>query len=157
MPKKSAGLMMYRRKEDYPEVFLVHPGGPLWAAKDKGAWTIPKGVYGKDEKALDAAKREFNEETGFTAEGEEFSELGAVKLKSGKVVSAWAFEGDCDAEKLTSNTCKIEWPPKSGKKIEIDEIDRGRWFSIDEAREYIREEQEPLLDRLLELPVLSRA
>jgi predicted NUDIX family NTP pyrophosphohydrolase len=148
MPKRSAGLMMFRELSGRLEVFLVHPGGPLWAKKDKGAWTIPKGEYKKkNEDALAAARREFKEETGFDSEGE-FLELGSITQKSGKIVTAWAFRGDCDPAKLTSNTCKIEWPPRSGKKIEISEIDRGRWFSVDEAREYIREEQEPLLDEL---------
>ncbi len=148
MAKRSAGLMMFRGSSRQLEVFLVHPGGPLWAKKDKGAWTIPKGEYKKkSEDALAAARREFKEETGFDSEGE-FLELGSITQRSGKIVTAWAFRGDCDPAKLISNTCKIEWPPRSGKKIEISEIDRGRWFSVDEAREYIREEQEPLLDEL---------
>jgi predicted NUDIX family NTP pyrophosphohydrolase len=151
MAKRSAGLMMFRDLSGRLEVFLVHPGGPLWSNRDKGAWTIPKGEYKKkSEDPLAAARREFKEETGFESEGE-FLELGSIRQKSGKVVRAWAFRGDCDPAKLTSNTCKIEWPPRSGKKIEISEIDRGRWFSIDEAREYIREEQEPLLDELRSL------
>ncbi|WP_373694104.1 NUDIX domain-containing protein [Edaphobacter paludis] len=130
------------------EVFLVHPGGPIWARKDKGAWTIPKGEYGPDENPLAAARREFEEETGFVATGE-FADLGTVQQKSGKVVTVWAFEGDCDPLQLTSNTCQIEWPPRSGHQLEIPEIDRGRWFSIEEARKYIREEQQPLLDKLV--------
>jgi predicted NUDIX family NTP pyrophosphohydrolase len=147
MPKRSAGLLMYRRHRDEVEVFLVHPGGPLWAKKDLEAWGVPKGEYGDDEEPLDAARREFFEETGFTASGE-FLELGEVKLKSGKRVVAWAFEGDCDPEKLVSNTCKIEWPPRSGNKIEIVEVDRGRWFSPEEALKYIRPEQQPFLNAL---------
>jgi predicted NUDIX family NTP pyrophosphohydrolase len=147
MPKRSAGLLMYRGMGDEVEVFLVHPGGPLWAKKDKGAWTIPKGEYEKDENPLAAARREFQEETGFQAAGE-FFELGWVKQKSGKIVTGWAFEGDCDPERLISNTCEIEWPPRSGRRLEIPEVDRGRWFSVDEARKYIRAEQEELLDRL---------
>src|SRR5580698_2178588 len=107
MPKRSAGLLMYRRKSDELEVFLVHPGGPIWAKKDKGAWTIPKGEYEQDETPLEAAKREFEEETGFRATGE-LLELGTVKQKSGKLVMAWAVEGDCDPAKLVSNTCEIE-------------------------------------------------
>lgn len=137
---------MYRRTSDQLEVFLVHPGGPLWARRDIGAWTIPKGEYAQDEDPLTAARREFEEETGFLAT-EEFFDLGTVKQKSGKLVAAWAFEGDCDPDKLTSNTCEIEWPPRSGKHMEIPEVDRGRWFSIEEARKYIREEQKPLLER----------
>jgi len=146
---------MYRRTADELEVFLVHPGGPIWAAKDKGAWTIPKGEYEQDENPLAAARREFEEETGFRATGE-FFDLGTVKQKSGKFVVAWAFEGDCDPDRLTSNTCEIEWPPHSGQRIEIPEVDRGRWFSIEEAGKYIREEQRPLLDRLRGLPQLKR-
>jgi predicted NUDIX family NTP pyrophosphohydrolase len=154
MPKRSAGLMMFRRLRDGLEVFLVHPGGPLWAKKDQGAWTLPKGEYGSDENPLSAAQREFEEETGFSATGD-FLELGTIKQKSGKVVTAWAFEGDCDPDKLTSNTCEIEWPPRSGRRLEIPEVDRGRWFSLEEARSYIREEQRPLLDALIQLKSAS--
>lgn len=150
MPKRSAGLMMYRRSTTGLEVFLVHPGGPLWSGKDHGAWTIPKGEYESDEDPLVAAQREFEEETGFPVTGH-FLELGTVKQKSGKVVTAWAFEGDCDPDKLRSNTCKIEWPPRSGRRLEIPEVDRGRWFYMEEARGYIREEQRPLLDNLCTL------
>jgi predicted NUDIX family NTP pyrophosphohydrolase len=147
MPKRSAGLMMYRRWTGVLEVFLVHPGGPIWAKKDKGAWTIPKGEYEEDENPLVAARREFEEETGFQATGE-FLDLGSIKQKSGKIVTAWAFQGDCDPAKLVSNTCEIEWPPRSGRSFEIPEVDRGRWFDIAEARKYIRSEQERLLDSL---------
>jgi predicted NUDIX family NTP pyrophosphohydrolase len=151
MPKRSAGLVMFRRSAGGLEVFLVHPGGPLWANKDRGAWTVPKGEYEPDETPLDAARREFEEETGFVATGE-FLDLGTIRQKSGKLVTAWAFEGDCDPANLTSNTCEIEWPPRSGRNLEIPEVDRGRWFSLDEARNYIREEQQPLLDNLGGLP-----
>jgi predicted NUDIX family NTP pyrophosphohydrolase len=150
MPKRSAGLLMYHRSTNEPEVFLVHPGGPIWAGKSKGAWTIPKGEYQQDENPLAAARREFEEETSFQATGE-FLDLGSVKQKSGKVVTAWAFEGDCDPLLLKSNTCEIEWPPRSGRRIEIPEVDRGCWFSISEANEYIREEQREFLRRLSEL------
>jgi predicted NUDIX family NTP pyrophosphohydrolase len=153
MPKRSAGLMMYRGTKANLEIFLVHPGGPLWTKKDKGAWTIPKGEYEQDETPLVAARREFEEETGFQAAGE-FLDLGTIKQKSGKIVTAWAFQGDCDPAKLTSNTCEIEWPPRSGHRLEIPEVDRGRWFSIEKARKYIREEQRPLLDNLCALPQL---
>ncbi len=138
---------MYRRSGDNLEVFLVHPGGPIWARKDQGAWTIPKGEYEKDEDPLAAARREFEEETGFQATGE-FVDLGTIKQKSGKLVRAWAFESDCDPARLTSNTCEIEWPPRSGRRLEILEVDRGRWFSMEEAWKYIRKEQRPLLDKL---------
>ncbi|MGH9587152.1 MAG: NUDIX domain-containing protein [Acidobacteriaceae bacterium] len=147
MPKQSAGLMMYRRSGDALEVFLVHPGGPFWAKKNKGAWTVPKGEYSANENALDAARREFKEETGFTATGP-FIELGSFQQKSGKQVMVWAFEGDCDPDRLISNTCEIEWPPRSGRRIEIPEIDSGCWFNIQQAQEYIREEQRPLLAAL---------
>jgi predicted NUDIX family NTP pyrophosphohydrolase len=146
-PKRSAGLLMYRKSPTGMEVFLVHPGGPIWADKDKGAWTLPKGQYDKDEDALAAAKREFQEETSFVAAGP-FMELGSIRQKSGKIVTAWAFEGDCDPAKLASITCKIKWPPRTGKRIEIPEIDRGDWFTFERARSYIREEQLPLLDSL---------
>jgi predicted NUDIX family NTP pyrophosphohydrolase len=147
MAKRSAGLMMCRRLKGELEVFLVHPGGPIWARKDKGAWTVPKGEYDEDEDSLTAARREFEEETGFKAFGE-FIPLGTIKQKSGKRVTAWAFEGDCDPANLKSNTCEIEWPPRSGRRLEIPEVDRGRWFSLEEARKYLREEQLPLLDNL---------
>jgi predicted NUDIX family NTP pyrophosphohydrolase len=140
--------MMYRRRDGVLEVFLVHPGGPFWAKKDLGAWTIPKGEYEPGEEPFDAARREFHEETGFVANGK-FLELGSVQQKSGKIVIAWAFEGDCDPEELKSNTCEIEWPPRSGKRIEIPEVDKGRWFDESEARRYMREEQQAYLDELL--------
>jgi len=151
MAKRSAGLLMYRRSaETGVGVFLVHPGGPLWARKNEGSWTLPKGEYDADEDPLAAARREFHEETGFTATGE-FLELGSVRQKSGKIVAAWAFEGDCNPDELVSNTCDIEWPPRSGKRLAIPEVDQGRWFSIQEARTFIRAEQGPLLDSLLQL------
>lgn len=138
---------MYRRSEGQLEVFLIHPGGPYWAKKDKGAWAIPKGEYEKDEEPFIAAKREFKEETGFTAAGE-FLPLGSIQQTSGKIVTAWAFERDCDPANLASNTCLIEWPPHSGRSFEIPEVDQGRWFGMTEARDYIRKEQGQLLDRL---------
>jgi predicted NUDIX family NTP pyrophosphohydrolase len=147
MPKRSAGLLMYRRHNRELEVFLVHPGGPFWAKKDLGAWSISKGEYVEGEVPLEAARREFEEETGFAADGD-FLELGALQQAGGKVVMAWAFEGDCDPSKLISNRCEIEWPPRSGRKIEIPEVDRGGWFSIAEARERILKSQAPFLHRL---------
>jgi predicted NUDIX family NTP pyrophosphohydrolase len=143
---------MYRRSPQGMEVFLVHPGGPFFAKKDLGFWTIPKGEYGEDEEPRQAARREFQEETGFEA-AEDFRghliDLGWVKQKGGKIVVAWAFEGDCDPKKLTSNTCEVEWPKRSGRLIAIPEVDRGAWFSVAEARERIKETQEPFIDRLL--------
>ncbi len=147
--------MMYRRSGDALEVFLVHPGGPFWANREKGAWTIPKGEHGPGESALDAARREFKEETGFTAT-DPLIALGSVRQKSGKLVAVWAFEGDCDPDQLISNTCEIEWPPRSGRHMEIPEIDRGRWFNIEQAQEFIREEQRPLLATLLAHSRISR-
>ena len=139
---------MYRRRLHEVEVFLVHPGGPYFTKKDLGAWTIPKGEYLEDEEPLQAARREFQEETGFVA-GESFLDLGSVKQAGGKVVSAWAFEGDCDASRLKSNSCEVEWPPRSGRLIEIAEVDRGQWFSATAAKERIKSSQVPLIDRLL--------
>ena len=150
MPKRSAGLLMYRRNNRRPEVFLVHPGGPFWAKKDLGAWSIAKGEYAEGELPLEAARREFEEETGFVATGD-FLELGTVQQAGGKVVSAWAFEGDCDPGKLISNRCEIEWPPRSGRQIEIPEVDRASWFSIAEAKERILKSQAPFLERLCSL------
>jgi predicted NUDIX family NTP pyrophosphohydrolase len=147
MPKRSAGLLMYRRGSLSLEVFLVHPGGPFFAKKDLGAWTIPKGEYLEGEQPLEAAKREFQEETGFPVP-ETFLDLGSIKQAGGKIVAAWAFEGDCDPSKMISNLCEVEWPPRSGRLIEIPEADRGEWFSIDEAKERIKSTQIPLLDRL---------
>lgn len=150
MPKQSAGLLMYRTSNTALEVFLVHPGGPFWASKDKGAWGIPKGEYMRDEDPLSAARREFAEETGFTASGD-FKSLGTIQQKGGKLVAAWALEGDCDPTKLVSNTCQIEWPPRSGRSMKIPEVDRGAWFTLEKAREYMRADQHSLLDRLVQL------
>ncbi len=147
MPKRSAGLLMYRRKKEL-EVFLVHPGGPFWAEKDLGAWSIPKGEYEVDEEPLAAARREFEEETGFSAAGS-FIELGELKQPSGKIVSAWAFEGDFDANDLRSNTFEMEWPPRSGQKMEFPEVDRGSWYSVEEARRRLTPSQIIFVDRLL--------
>ncbi len=141
--KRSAGLLMYRRRDGRMEVFLVHPGGPFWAKKD--LWTIPKGEYEGGEHPLDAARREFTEETGFAASGP-FVDLGETRQPSGKIVRAWGFEGDCDPAALASNTCLIEW---RGKSMEIPEVDRGAWFSMEQARAKIFKGQERFLERLL--------
>ena len=146
MPKRSAGLLMFRPSSPL-EVFLVHPGGPFWRKKDLGAWTIPKGEYQPGEQPLAAACREFQEETGFPIEGD-FLSLGQITQASGKIVTAWAVEGDCDPARLVSNTCQVEWPPRSKRMIEVPEVDRGAWFLISEARERIFTAQRPLLDRL---------
>lgn len=148
MAKTSAGILMYRRKPSL-EVFLVHPGGPFWAKKDLGAWSIPKGEYQEGEDPEKAALREFQEETGFSVQGE-LLELGTLKQTGGKMVSAWAFEGDCNPEDLRSNTCVIEWPPGSKRRMEIREVDRGAWFSSEEARLKILKSQSPFLDRLFQ-------
>lgn len=148
MAKTSAGILMYRHKPSL-EVFLVHPGGPFWAKKDLGAWSLPKGEYQPGEDPQKAALREFQEETGFSVQGELW-ELGTLKQTGGKIVSAWALEGDCNPEDLRSNTCRIEWPPRSKRMMEIAEVDRGAWFSSEEARVKILKSQLPFLDRLLE-------
>jgi predicted NUDIX family NTP pyrophosphohydrolase len=150
VPKRSAGLLMYRRGGKGPEVFLVHPGGPFWAKKDLGAWTIPKGEYEPGEEPLAAARREFNEETGFTAQGE-FQDLGHVTQSSGKVVRAWAVEGDCDPATLVSNFCQVEWPPRSRRMIDIPEVDRGAWYGLEEADRRMFPAQKPFLERLKKL------
>lgn len=147
MPKRSAGLIMYRVRERRLEVLLVHPGGPFWVNKDKGAWAIPKGQVDEGEEALDAARREFQEETGFVPEGE-LLKLGTIRQLSGKLVDAWAFEGDCKPEELRSITCQVEWPPRSKRMIEVPEVDRGQWFAVDDANESIIPSQRPLLQRL---------
>jgi predicted NUDIX family NTP pyrophosphohydrolase len=148
--KRSAGLLLYRKRGLSFEVFLVHPGGPFWAKKDLGAWSIPKGQYEDGEEPLDAARREFMEETGFAAPANAVA-LGEVKQAGGKIVIAWAAEGDCDPERMVSNLCSIEWPPRSGRMIEIPEADRGGWFSLEEARERILKSQQPFLDRLADV------
>jgi predicted NUDIX family NTP pyrophosphohydrolase len=147
MPRVSAGLLMFRRKGDAPQVLLAHPGGPLWAKKDLGAWTIPKGEGAPDEDLLATARREFEEETGFRPQGP-FHPLGRVKQKSGKVVYAWAFEGDVEPAALRSNTFSMEWPPRSGQRPDFPEVDRAEFFDIAEARRRINPAQAELLDAL---------
>jgi predicted NUDIX family NTP pyrophosphohydrolase len=147
MPERSAGILMYRRRGSAVEVLLVHPGGPFWKKKDDGAWSVPKGLYEADEEPLAAAKREFEEETGAAPAGE-FIPLGEFRQSSGKTVSLWAVEGEFDAAKLKSNTFSMEWPPKSGKMNEFPEIDRGAWFSRNEARRKILKGQRAMLDAL---------
>ncbi len=148
--KTSAGILLYRITDKQMEVFLVHPGGPFWKKKDEGAWTIPKGEYDDDEDALDAAKREFREETGTDIHGR-FIPLKPVKLKSGKLITAWAVEGDINPETVVSNRLTIEWPPRSGKQLEIPEVDRGEWFGIATAKQKINIGQVALLDEVIEL------
>lgn len=150
MAKQSAGLLLYRVHEGALEVFLVHPGGPFWAKKDLGAWSIPKGEIEEGEDLLEAARREFAEETGFRPEGV-FRELAPVRQKSGKVVHAWAVEGDCDAAAIRSNTFPLEWPPRSGRWMDVPEVDRAGWFDLDTARAKILEGQRGLLEELRHL------
>lgn len=145
--KRSAGILFYKLVAGEPRVLLVHPGGPFWAKKDAGVWSIPKGEYGPGEDALAAAIRELGEETGMKPEGE-FHPLGEIVQKTGKVVTAWACEGDFDPATLSSNLCEIEWPPKSGKRLSIPEVDRAEWFTLEEARAKMNPAQVPLLDRL---------
>src|ERR1700740_2827470 len=145
--KQSAGILLYRKADDVLEVFLVHPGGPFFKNKDAGAWSIPKGEFLDDEKPLAAAKREFEEETGHPIDGE-FIALGAVKLKSGKTVHAWVVEGDINHETIVSNTFEIEWPPRSGKKIMVPEIDRAAWFKLTDARQKINSAQAAFIEKL---------
>lgn len=147
MLRRSAGLLMYRRKGDELQVLLVHPGGPFFAKKDDGAWTIPKGEVAEGEDLLATACREFEEETGVRAAGP-FRELSPIKLKSGKVVHAWALEGDCDPAAIRSNTFTIEWPPRSGTVREFPEIDRAAFLTLEEAAKKINLAQQPLLDQL---------
>lgn len=148
--KTSAGVLLYRQRTGGLEVFLVHPGGPFWARKDAGAWTIPKGEVEPGEAPLAAAQREFAEETGSLVTGP-FMSLGSVRMRSGKVVYAWAVEGDIDAAAIRSNVFTLEWPPRSGRQQQFPEADRAAWFPIEEARSRILAAQAPLLEALLAL------
>jgi predicted NUDIX family NTP pyrophosphohydrolase len=150
MPKKSAGLLMYRRRRGVFQVFLVHPGGPFWQKKDAGSWSIPKGEYLPGEDPLEAAKREFQEETSVEASGE-FIALTPRKQPNGKIISAWAFEGDCDASAIKSNTFLTEWPPRSGRQQEFPEVDRAGWFSVPVAKEKIIKGQSGFLEELTQV------
>ena len=144
MPRISAGLLLYRIRDGALEFLLVHPGGPFWKNKDAGAWTIPKGEIGDNEE-LAAAVREFEEELGFKPSGP-FIELTPIKQKAGKVVHAWAFQGDCDPTQIKSNTFSIEWPPKSGKQAEFPEVDRADFFNLEDAKVKINPAQVPFLE-----------
>lgn len=147
--KQSAGILLYKHVSGQVNVLLVHPGGPFWKNKDVGAWSIPKGEFTDDEEPLDAAIREFEEETGTLLTGA-FKDIGNVKFKSGKVVHAWALEGDIDTSTIKSNEIDIEWPPKSGKKITIPEVDKAEWCSIPQAMEKINPTQHDLIMRLID-------
>ncbi len=147
MPRISAGLLMYRTKEGAIEVLLAHPGGPFFRNKDEGAWSIPKGEPDADEDMLLTAQREFEEETGLKPSGP-FIPLSPIRQKGGKIVHAWAFEGDCDPSVVESNTFTMEWPPKSGRQMEFPEIDRVDFFDLDTARKKIKAGQEGFLEEL---------
>jgi len=150
MTKQSAGILLYRFTHHLPEVLLVHPGGPFWAKKDAAAWSIPKGEFDDNEDALDAAKREFKEETGIAVNGD-FTALKPVKLKSGKTIFAFALEGDLDVSRISSNYFEMEWPPRSGKTKSFPEVDKCEWFTIAVAKEKINAAMIPLLDELVKL------
>ena len=150
MTKSSAGLVLFRLRAGRPEFLLVHPGGPFWARKDAGAWFVPKGEVEAGEDRLAAACREFEEETGCTPRGP-FLELGSVRNKSGKTITAWAFEGDCDPQAIASNLFTIEWPPRSGKQQQFPEVDRAAFFALEEARVKASSAELALLERLAEV------
>jgi predicted NUDIX family NTP pyrophosphohydrolase len=150
MPKRSAGILLYRRPSGAPEVLLVHPGGPYWEKKDLGAWSIPKGEYDDAEDPRACALREFEEELGARPPEGELAALGTAKQSGGKVVTAWAVEGDLDPASVRSNTFTLEWPPRSGVMREFPEVDRADWFTLDDARRRINPAQALFLDRLRE-------
>ena len=152
MARRSAGILLFRRAGHEPEVLLVHPGGPFWSRKDDGAWSIPKGEYGDDEDPRAAALREFEEELGAAPpdDADALLDLGEVRQRSGKVVNAYALEGDLDVSAITSNTFAMEWPPRSGRTQEFPEVDRAGWFAPVEARKKLNPAQAQLVDRLLE-------
>jgi predicted NUDIX family NTP pyrophosphohydrolase len=151
VPRCSAGILLHRRGAAGPEVLLVHPGGPFWAKKDAGAWSIPKGEHDEAEDARDCALREFQEETGSAPAPGELTDLGTVRQKSRKVVQAWALEGDLDPATVRSNSFELEWPPRSGRRRTFPEVDRAGWFGLEEAREKINPAQAAFLDRLRDL------
>jgi predicted NUDIX family NTP pyrophosphohydrolase len=148
MPQRSAGILLYRRNSDGLEVLLVHPGGPFFARRDAGAWSIPKGLYEDGEEPLACARREFAEELGSPCPDGPAHELGEIRQRNGKRVTAFAVEGDLDAEAITSNTFTLEWPPRSGRIQEFPEVDRAGWFTLDAARDRLIPAQAPLLDAL---------
>jgi predicted NUDIX family NTP pyrophosphohydrolase len=148
--RTSAGILLYRRGAEGPEVLLGHMGGPFWAKKDDGAWSLPKGEHGSDEEPLAVARREFEEELGSPVPAADLVPLGECRVTSGKVLTVWAAEGDLDAGSAVSNTFELEWPPRSGRVQQFPEIDRAAWFPVDEARRKLVKGQVPFLDRLLE-------
>jgi predicted NUDIX family NTP pyrophosphohydrolase len=152
---RSAGILLFRRADAAVEVLIVHPGGPLWARRDDGAWSIPKGEYEPGEEPLEAARREFEEEIGVPPPDGEALALGEVRLKSGKRVTAWALEGDIDATVIRSNTFAMQWPPRSGRLQEFPEVDRGEWFTPARARVKLNPAQVEFVDRLVDMLDLS--
>lgn len=148
MGKKSAGIILYRKNNNDLEIMLVHPGGPFWAKKDAGVWSIPKGEFEDNEEPLAAAKREFEEEVGKKVLAKKFIELTPVKNKSSKKVFAFAAEEDFDTANITSNLIWVDWPPRSGKKTQIPEVDKAEWFDVETAKEKILAYQVPLLEEL---------
>ena len=151
MGKKSAGIILYRKKNNVLEIMLVHPGGPFWAKKDVGVWSIPKGEFDPEEDAWTAARREFEEELGSKVSAEAFVELSAVKSKSGKIVHAFAANQDFDTTDIKSNLCWVDWPPRSGKRIEVPEVDKAEWFDVETAKKKIIGYQLPLIDELIKM------
>jgi predicted NUDIX family NTP pyrophosphohydrolase len=150
MAKQSAGVLMYRRRADRVEVFLIHPGGPFWSKKDEGAWCIPKGEFTAEEPPLDAAKREFQEETGFPVSGN-LIPLNPIRQAGGKIVYAWVIEGDCDPAAIKSNPFTMEWPLHSGLLKTFPEADHAAWFTLEQAETKMLRSQRPLLDQLRRL------
>jgi predicted NUDIX family NTP pyrophosphohydrolase len=150
MPRRSAGCLLYRADEGVVEVLLVHPGGPFWVKRDLGAWSVPKGEYEQGEDPLDAALREFREETGQEPPRDGLLELGSVRQRGGKVLTAWAAAGDLDAAAVTGGSFTMEWPPRSGNRREFPEVDRAGWFGAEAARRKLLDAQAELVDRLLE-------
>jgi predicted NUDIX family NTP pyrophosphohydrolase len=150
MPRRSAGILLYRVREGAVEVLLVHPGGPFWAKRDLGAWSIPKGEYEQGEDPLACALREFREETGHEPPRDGLLELGSVRQRGGKVLTAWAAAGDLDAAAVTGGSFTMEWPPRSGNRREFPEVDRAGWFGAEAARRKLLDAQAELVGRLLE-------
>ena len=150
MPQRSAGILLHRRRAGELEVLLVHTGGPFWARRDDGAWSIPKGEHGPGDDPLEAARREFEEELGTAAPDGPPRDLGEIRQRGGKLVRAWALAGDLDVDATTSNTFVLEWPPRSGRTIEVPEVDRAEWFRLEQARQKINRSQAEFLDRLAE-------